>query len=193
MTAVKKQHTEWYAKHCFRIIARSLEKDSMRCTLVLLLISSPLFFPSDRIAFAQRTMDLVYRKYEGDIQAVATLYMRKEYAGALDQLKRSRVSLAGCMPVPLDTFSWAAFRALNTYTLLFSRLIESALLIQAGNDSLAFSQKKQIQEWSSVLLEQGRVWYAMPITDMALISFRKRWLNRFRVILNHTRNLAPDE
>ena len=123
------------------------------------------------------------------MDGVAKSWVQKDYAKALDGLTSARSLLSYNMPFPTDIYAWRMYRALKTYTLVITRLIEVDLYIERKDMQRVIQLATQAQEWADALDGQGQDWERVVTQNHDEIYLRAEWLDRFEKSIDRTQKL----
>jgi len=142
-----------------------------------------------RLQSQQMLSDAWIKQYKAVMDGVAKSWVQKDYAKALDGLNSARSLLSYNMPFPTDIYAWRMVRALKTYTLVMTRLIEVDLYIQRKDSERVIQLSTQAQEWANTLNEQGEDWNRVFTQNQDEIFLRVEWLDRFNKSIDRARKL----
>ena len=129
------------------------------------------------------------KQFKAVMDGVAKSWVQKDYAKALDGLTSARSLLSYNMPFPTDIYAWRMYRALKTYTLVMTRLIEVDLYIERKDMQRVIQLATQAQEWADALKDQGEDWNRVFTQNQDEIFLRTEWLDRFEKSIDRTQKL----
>ena len=129
-------------------------------------------------------------QYESVMNGVAACWANNDFAKALDGLSSARKILSFNMPLPTEIFAWRMYRTLKTYTIVLTRLVELEVAIQSKDLPKVKRLTLQVEDWAEVLEDQARDWRKIEIQNRGMITFRERWLVRFKEALDRVRHIT---
>ncbi len=125
-------------------------------------------------------MDETLSLYEKKMNQSAKQWLEKDYAKAKDGFNQAQNILSDNMPLPSDSYVWAGFCALKTYTLLLIRMVDVDQNCGENPSELCQELIGQAIHWSDVLIDQARTWNQTKPSRPDEVSSRTRWLKRFQ-------------
>ncbi|MBN2029174.1 hypothetical protein JW824_02920 [bacterium] len=118
--------------------------------------------------------------YEGKMNQSAKQWLDKDFAKAKDGFNQAQDILSDNMPPPSDSYMWAGFCALKTYTLLLIRMVEVDQHCGENQSELCKELVSQAIHWSYVLIDQARTWNQTQPSRPDGLPSRTQWLKRFQ-------------
>jgi hypothetical protein len=157
---------------------------------VFFILGGILFSP---LAFAQNSgFDSLASAFEARLNAAAENWQTNQAIRALDGFKEAREWISRA-PIPYgDAFAWSGCRALMTYSIVLSRLVE-AETERKKKSALAHQIESQAKQWAEILYKQIEAWSKIKPITAEQSALRLRWIKRFQAVISKTRHELSSE
>lgn len=149
--------------------------------LIIIFIGSQISGIDASVSLAQTLpTDEWISQYEAVMDGAARTWITKEYAKSMDRLTSAKKLLSYNMPLPTRVYEWRMYRALQTYTLVLTRLVEVDHYKSEENVDRMYQAARQAREWGRMLAQQSNDWSKVKVIKKSQMEFRKKWVSRFR-------------